>query len=131
MNFAKFLRTPFYRTPQWLLLKIKQNSCFFLNKTNVTLKRYFFLFLFLLIKKKYDELVKFSGILTCGRAKMPPRPLALAAGTITYHSFHHKSLVRPENKIEKGSQLTRYRSNFSQRDKMHLVMLHGQFSTER
>ena len=39
--------------------------------------------------------------LTCRRAKMPPRLLARAAGAITYNNFHHKSLVRPENEIDK------------------------------
>ena len=85
----------------------------------------FFLFLILWTEKKYDELEKIAGIFyvresqkkntmslkklpasfTCGRAKMPSRSLALAAGAITYHNFHHKTLVRPENKIDKDLNL--------------------------
>ena len=42
----------------------------------------------------------FLTSLACRRAKIPPRSFALAAGAITCHNFHYKSLVRPEYKIE-------------------------------
>ena len=37
---------------------------------------------------------------------------------ITFHNFHHKSLVRPKSKFPnwQGSQLMSYKTNFSRRD---------------
>ena len=44
---------------------------------------------------------------------------------ITYHNFHHKSLVRPKSKSPnwQGSQPISYKANFSQRDNIYLLDL--------
>ena len=42
---------------------------------------------------------------------------------ITYYNFHHKSLVRPKSKSPnwQGSQPISYKTNFSQKESMHLI----------
>ena len=44
---------------------------------------------------------------------------------ITYHNFHHKSLVRPKSKSPnwQGSQPISYKAKFSHRDNIYLVDL--------
>ena len=50
------------------------------------------------MKKKCNELEKFSGI---SYVRENQDASSLAAGATTYRNFYHKSLVRPENKIDK------------------------------
>ena len=52
-------------------------------------------------KEKYDELEKFSSIPYVRESQDASSLACAAAGAITYHSFHHKGLVKPENKIDK------------------------------
>ena len=48
---------------------------------------------------------------------------------ITYYNFHHKNLVRPKIKSPnwQGSQRVSYKTNFSQKESMHLI--HIKFKT--
>ena len=59
------------------------------------------MFLFLLTEKKYDELEKFSGISYVRESQDTSSLACDRCGSNTNHNFHQKSLVRPENKIDK------------------------------